>query len=123
MFPKIRLAEEAGVEWDSIMENRSKEERSSTQAPPLAVPDAESARGVVSRWLRTSIGDAVYPAEPKFVEESFAWDVPVWYSTPTEPMTALLADVYVSAATGAFLGRPTREELIERLQHFTGEGK
>lgn len=95
------------------MENSNKEARSMAQAPPLAVPDAESARGVVTRWLRTDIGDAVYPAEPKFVEESFAWDIPIWFSTANSPMAALVADVYVHAATGAFLGRPTREELIE----------
>jgi len=43
------------------MENPNKEEaRPSLQAPQLAVPDAESARRVVSRWLRTNIGDALY---------------------------------------------------------------
>lgn len=104
------------------MENRDKEARPLTQAPPLAVPDAESARGIVSRWLRTNIGDALYPAEPKFVDESFAWDVPVWFSTAKTPMAALVADVYISAATGAFLGRPAREELIERLNQIAGQG-
>lgn len=104
------------------MENPNKEEaRPSMQAPSLAVPDAESARRVVSRWLRTNIGDALYPAEPKFVEESFAWDVPVWFSTASEPMAALLADVYVSATTGAFLGRPTPEELIARLNQINSK--
>jgi hypothetical protein len=102
------------------MEN--KETRLSVQAPSLAIPDAESARRVVTRWLRTDIGDALYPAEPRFVEESFAWDVPIWFSTATQPMVALLADVYISAATGAFLGRPTREELLDRLHQITSQG-
>ena len=87
----------------------------------LAVPDAESARRAVTRWLRTTVGDALYPAEPQFIEESFSWDVPVWFSTAAEPMIALIADVYVNAATGAFLGRPTREELIERLRQITAQ--
>ena len=82
----------------------------------LAVPDAESARRAVTRWLRTTVGDALYPAEPQFIEESFSWDVPVWFSTAGEPMAALAADVYVHAATGAFLGRPTREQFAERLR-------
>lgn len=103
------------------MENTNKEAGASTLAPPLAIPDAESARRVVGRWLRTNIGDALYPAEPKFVEESFAWDVPVWFSTPSEPMAALLADVYVSATTGAFLGRPTPEALIDRLNQINSQ--
>ena len=100
----------------------SKETRPSTHAPALAIPDAESARRVVTRWLRTSVGDALYPAEPRFVEESFAWDVPIWFSTATQPKVALLADVYVSAATGAFLGRPTREELLDRLRQVNSQG-
>ena len=101
----------------------NRETGSSTAAPPLAVPDAEAARRVVSRWLRTTVGDALYPAEPKFMEESFSWDVPVWFSTASEPMSALIADVYVNAGTGAFLGRPTREELIERLRQITAQAE
>lgn len=62
-------------------------------APPLALPDAESARRVVGRWLLTDVGDALYPAEATFVEESFAWLVPVWFSTAAKPMVALVADV------------------------------
>ena len=93
------------------------------QAPPLAIPDAESARRVVARWLRTNIGDALYPAEPKFVEESFAWDVPVWFSTPKKPMAALVADIYVNATTGALIGRPSQEDLAERLRRLTADGE
>ena len=107
---------------ESTMENREKQV-SLAQAPPLAIPDAESARRLVGRWLVTNIGDALYPAEPTFVEESFSWDVPVWFSTAADPMTALVADIYVNAATGAFLGRPTREDLIERLHLITSQGE
>jgi hypothetical protein len=90
-----------------------------TQAPSLALPDAEAARRVVARWLRTEIGDALYPAEATFLEESFAWHVSVWLSTAQQPMVAWIADVYVHAATGAFLGRPTREEIVRRLDQIT----
>ena len=34
-----------------------------TQTPALALPDAEAARRTVARWLRTEIGDALYPVE------------------------------------------------------------
>jgi hypothetical protein len=89
----------------------------STAGPRLALPDAESARRTVGRWLRTEIGDALYPAEVSFVQESFAWHVSVWFSTAGQPMAARLADVYLSAASGAFLGRPSREELTQRLDY------
>ncbi|MGH9855120.1 MAG: hypothetical protein ACREBD_35255, partial [Blastocatellia bacterium] len=52
-----------------------------------------------------------------FVQESFAWHVSVWFSTAGRPMVARVADVYLSAATGAFLGRPSREELAQRLSY------
>ena len=87
------------------------------QAPPLALPDAESARRTVGRWLRREIGDALYPAEVSFVGESYAWHVAVWFSTASHPLTALVADVYLSAVTGAFLGKPSREALAQRLNH------
>ena len=88
------------------------------QVPSLALPDAESARRYVGRWLRTEIGDALYPAEVSFVEESFAWHVSIWFSTASQPMTALIADVYLNAATGVFIGRPSKEELTQRLHQI-----
>jgi hypothetical protein len=92
------------------MENaKNTQSPSDGQTPPLALPDAESARRVVGRWWLTNVGDALYPAEATFVEESFAWLVPVWFSTAAKPMIALVADVYVSAATGVFLGRPNSD--------------
>jgi hypothetical protein len=71
--------------------------------------------------LRTNVGDALYPADATFIAETFAWLVPVWFSTAAKPMVALVADVYVSAATGVFLGRPTPEELIKRVEQITSE--
>jgi len=106
------------------MENAENTQSSSEeQAPPLALPDGESARRVVGRWLRTHVGDALYPSEATFIDESFAWLVPVWFSTAAKPMVALVADVYVSAATGVFLGRPIREELIKRVNQINAEGE
>jgi hypothetical protein len=100
------------------MENTNKDAPSQIQAPPLALPDAEAARRAVGRWLRTSIGDALYPSEATFLEESFAWHVPVWFSTAQNPMRALIADVYLNAATGTFIGRPSHEEIQRRLNQI-----
>ena len=86
-----------------------------TVIPQLALPDAEAVRRAVGRWLRTEIGDALYPAEVAFVPETFVWHVSVWFSPAGQPMTARLADVYLNPATGSFLGRPSRQELVHRL--------
>lgn len=101
------------------MENVNTIQSEIVTAPSLALPDAESARRTVGRWLRTEIGDALYPAEVSFVQESFAWHVSIWFSTAGRPMAARVADVYLSAATGTFLGRPSREELVQRLSHVS----
>ncbi len=92
-----------------------------TLASPLALPDAEAARRTVARWLRTEIGDALYPVEASFDKENFAWHVAVWFSTASRPLAAFAADVYLSATTGAFLGRPSREQLEQRLQQVFGD--
>lgn len=92
-----------------------------SQAPPLALPDAEAARRTVARWLRTEIGDALYPAEASFVKENFAWHIAIWFSTASRPLSALVADVYLSAATGDFLGRPSREQLAQRLKQVLSD--
>ncbi len=108
------------LSWTLQMENGNKTQpNADTQAPSLALPDPEAARRAVGRWLRTEIGDALYPAEVWFVAESFAWHVCIWFSAAMQPMDAPIADVYLSAATGEFLGRPTREELLKRLEQIT----
>ncbi len=85
-------------------------------APPLCLPNASSARETVSRWLLNEIGTAIYPGEIKFMPESFVWHVPVWLSYAGKAQIGILADLCLNAATGAFIGRPSREELIARAE-------
>jgi hypothetical protein len=85
-------------------------------APPLRLPNASSAREAVSRWLLNEIGTAVYPGEIKFMPESFVWHVPAWLSYASRTQIGVIADLYLSAATSAFIGRPSREELIARAE-------
>lgn len=85
-------------------------------APALRLPNASSAREAVSRWLMNEIGTAVYPGEIKFMPESFVWHVPVWLSYAGQTQIGILADLYLNAATGAFIGRPSHEELIARAE-------
>jgi len=82
--------------------------------PALCLPDAASAREAVRCWLLREIGTAVYPGDAKFLTESFTWHVPVWLSYAEQTRIGVLADIYLHAATGAFVGRPSREDLIHR---------
>jgi hypothetical protein len=84
--------------------------------PSLRLPDATSAREAVGRWLIREIGTAAYPGEATFLPDGFVWHVPVWLSYAEKTQIGILADIYVHAATGIFLGRPTREDLIHRAE-------
>jgi len=84
--------------------------------PLLRLPDATSAREAVGCWLIKEIGTAVYPDEATFLPDSFVWHVPVWLSYAEKTQIGILADIYVHAATGIFLGRPKREDLIHRAE-------
>jgi hypothetical protein len=83
-------------------------------APSLRLPNAAEAREAVGRWLLKEIGTAAYPGDATFQPESFTWHVPIWLSYPAKPKIGILADVYLHAATGIFLGRPSKEDLIHR---------
>lgn len=84
--------------------------------PSLRLPDATSAREAVGRWLMKEIGTAVYPGEATFWPDSFVWHIPIWLSYAGKTQIGILADVYLNVATGAFLGRPSREDLICRIK-------
>ena len=84
--------------------------------PLLRLPDASSAREVVGQWLLREIGTGPYPGEATFLSESFTWHVPVWLSYAEKTQIGILADVYLHATTGAFIGRPSREDLIHRAE-------
>ena len=118
VFSRTKAALKMDLRMKNANANKT-EVNAETQAPSLALPDAGAARRAVGRWLRAEIGDGLYPAEVSFVSESFAWHVCIWLSTAMEPMVAPIADVYLSAATGEFLGRPTRDDLLRRLEQIT----
>jgi hypothetical protein len=84
--------------------------------PSLRLPDATSAREAVGRWLMKEIGTAVYPGEATFLPDSFVWHIPIWLSYAEKTQIGILADIYVHAATGIFLGRPKREDLLHRAE-------
>jgi hypothetical protein len=84
--------------------------------PILRLPDASTARDVVQRWLLREIGTAAYPGDATFQPESFTWHIPIWLSYAEKPQIGILADVYLHAATGIFLGRPSHEDLLNRAE-------
>jgi hypothetical protein len=84
--------------------------------PLLRLPDDASAREAVARWLLKEIGTAAYPGEATFQPESFTWHVPIWLGYAEKTQIGILADVYLHAATGIFLGQPAHEDLVHRAE-------
>ena len=84
--------------------------------PQLAVPTAFEAMTVVNRWLHREVGMAVQTTVAHFDATTFCWHLPIELAYATHGTLGVVGDVYLHAATGTFVGRPSAEELIRRAE-------
>jgi len=84
--------------------------------PQLAVPTASAAMVLVNRWLHREVGMAVHATVAYFDATTFCWHLPIELAYATHGTLGVVGDVYLHAATGAFVGRPSAEELIRRAE-------
>jgi hypothetical protein len=84
--------------------------------PQLAVPTASAAMAFVNRWLHREVGMAVHMTVAYFDATTFCWHLPIELAYATHGTLGVVGDVYLHAATGAFVGRPSAEELIRRAE-------
>jgi hypothetical protein len=84
--------------------------------PQLAVPTASAAIALVNRWLHREVGMAVHTTVAHFDATTFCWHLPIELAYATHGTLGVVGDVYLHAATGAFVGRPSAEELIRRAE-------
>ena len=85
-------------------------------APQLAVPTTHEALTLVNRWLHRDVGMAVHAIVAHFDPVTFCWHVPLELAYASHGTLGVVGDVYLHAATGAFVGRPADEELIRRAE-------
>jgi hypothetical protein len=84
--------------------------------PQLAVPTASEAMALVNRWLHREVGMAVHTTIAHFDTTTFCWHLPIELAYVTHGTLGIVGDVYLHAATGAFVGRPNAEDLIRRAE-------
>ena len=84
--------------------------------PQLAVPTANDAIEIVNRWLHREVGMAVHVTSARFDATTFYWHLPIELAYATHGTLGVVGDVYLHAATGAFAGRPDRDELTRRAE-------
>ena len=84
--------------------------------PQLAVPTASEAMALVNRWLHREVGMAVHTTIAHFDTTTFCWHLPIELAYATHGTLGIVGDVYLHAATGAFIGCPASGELARRAE-------
>lgn len=84
--------------------------------PQLAVATASEAITLVNRWLHRDVGMAVHATVAHFEATTFCWHVPLELAYATHGTLGVVGDVYLHAATGAFVERPSAAEVIHRAE-------
>lgn len=85
-------------------------------SPQLAVPTADDAIEIVNRWLHREVGMAVHATTARFDQTTFYWHLPIELAYASHSTLGVVGDIYVHAATGAFAGSPSAEELTLRAE-------
>jgi len=86
--------------------------------PHLAVATASEAIAHVNRWLHRDVGMAVHATAAHFEATTFCWHVPLELAYATHGTLGVVGDVYLHAATGTFVGRPSAADIIQRAERL-----
>lgn len=86
--------------------------------PELAVATADAAIALVNRWLHREVGMAVHSTAAYFEATTFCWHVPIELAYATHGTLGVVGDIYLHAATGSFVGRPSAAELLRRADRL-----
>jgi hypothetical protein len=82
--------------------------------PALVAATEEEAIALVNRWLHREVGMALNVSSATFHPEMFCWHLPIHLAYGATGSLGIVGDVYVHAATGAFLGAPEATALQRR---------
>jgi len=85
-----------------------------TITPRLSAATEEDSIAVVNRWLHSEVGMALNVSSATFDAETFCWHLPVYLAYGSTGRLGVVGDVYLHAATGAFVGAPTPKDLQQR---------
>jgi len=74
--------------------------------PQLVAATEEEAIALVNRWLHREVGMALNVSSATFNPETFSWYLPIHLAYGATGSLGIVGDVYIHAATGAFIGAP-----------------
>ncbi len=89
----------------------------------LTVANAEKAISLVNRWLHRDVGFFIHVSRAVLDPVTSYWRLPVELAYPQTGSLGVIGEVYLNAADGQFVERPTVEELQQRateLAHAHG---
>ena len=89
---------------------------SPTIAAQLEAATEEEAIAIVNRWLHREVGLALNVVSATFDPSTFCWHLPIHLAYGSTGPLGIIGDVYLHAATGAFLGAPKAAELQQRAE-------
>src|SRR5712691_5528550 len=84
--------------------------------PQLAAATEEEAIALVNRWLHREVGMALNVSCATFNPDTFCWHLPIHLAYGATGSLGIVGDVYVHAATGAFIGAPEATDLQRRAE-------
>jgi hypothetical protein len=84
--------------------------------PQLVAATEEEAIALVNQWLHREVGMALNVATATFNPETFCWHLPIQLAYGATGSLGVVGDVYLHAATGAFIGAPEATDLQHRAE-------
>jgi hypothetical protein len=84
--------------------------------PQLGAATEEEAITLVNRWLHREVGMALNVSCATFNPDTFCWHLPIHLAYGATGSLGIVGDVYVHAATGAFIGAPEAADLQRRAE-------
>jgi hypothetical protein len=84
--------------------------------PQLVAATEEEAIALVNRWLHREVGMALNVSSATFNPETFCWHLPIHLAYGATGSLGIVGDVYIHAATGAFIGAPEAADLQHRAR-------
>jgi hypothetical protein len=82
--------------------------------PRLSAATEEEAMTLVNRWLHREVGMALNVESATFNPDPFCWHLPIHLAYGATGSLGIVGDIYLHAATGAFIGAPSAAELRQR---------
>ncbi|MEW6211556.1 MAG: hypothetical protein AB1631_24530 [Acidobacteriota bacterium] len=82
--------------------------------PQLSASTEEEAMAIVNGWLHREVGMALNVESATFNADTFCWHLPIHLAYGATGSLGIVGDVYLHAATGAFIGAPSVAQLRQR---------